>query len=386
MKRISSIFSVHPRELQRRRKRCRAAVLDLRRFPRAPHGCCNVCEGRETVLLCNSDRYGMQVRTVMCRRCGLIYLLDRLSAEAYREFYASGTYRSLTEKFSGQTARVKALQRDQVGYAARVIQVLENFAEIPEQRFLLDVGGSAGLVASSVSAHFGCAPTVLDPAAEEIAAAKASGLEGIVGSLETYQPHRTFDIILLCRSVEHLFDLRFSLSKIRSLLSPGGLFYCDIVDFVETCRTGGGPQAITKIDHCYWLSQETAPLIFGAAGFEVVAMDVSAQCETIGYLLRPGQQVRPARAPEAVVDFLVRRLREINSDWLSSGTRPLSVADRLRHMAYRANRKIKHFADAHPFHTNSDLSGMTSRPACVAALALNGRNKHSDSYSKPTSE
>jgi SAM-dependent methyltransferase len=334
-------FSIHPRELEIRRKRCRPVIGSFARAPRAAHTCCNICGCTRTAFLANRDRYDFSVRTVLCLGCGLIYLVDRLASEGYSKFYGDGIYRSLTTQFSGHQPGIDVIGRDQVRYAARVIDSLEGFCEPSAPRTLLDIGGSAGLVAASVASRFGCAATVLDPAVDEIAAAKIAGLNGVVGSLETYQTEEKFDIILLCRSIEHMFDLRYSILKIRDLLNPHGLFYCDIVDFVESCRLFGGPETVTKIDHCYWLCQETAPIIFETLGFEVISADVTSQSDTIGYLLRPCQAtVEPRMTSEMAINVMVRQLREINSDWRRYGDLPNGFRDKLRRIAYRMKRDV----------------------------------------------
>ena len=107
---------------------------------------------------------------------------------------------------------------------------------------LLDVGDSTGMVAREVAKRFGLEPTVLDPALDEIETAKRAGLDGIVGSLETFETTKKYHLILSCRSIEHLFDLRGSLLKMRDLLADQGLLYVDSIDFLECCRLrGGGP-------------------------------------------------------------------------------------------------------------------------------------------------
>ena len=68
---------------------------------------------------------------------------------------------------------------------------------------------------------------------------RSSEFETEIGSLEQWKPVRKFGLILLCRTIEHLQDLRGGLEKIRRALSPKGLFYCDIVDFGRRDREGG---------------------------------------------------------------------------------------------------------------------------------------------------
>lgn len=334
------MFSIHPKDLEFRRKRCQPLVEKLAASIRTQNTGCNVCGSPSLIVLAHRDRYGFSVRTALCTACGLIYLADRLDRDEYSAMYADGKYRALAGRFSRSETTLEKIREDQTRYAAKVIRALEPHFELQRHYSLLDVGGSAGFVAATVASRFGCTATVLDPSVNELASARSVGLETIVGSLETYETGKRFEVILLCRSIEHLFDLRGSLSKLRDMLKPNGFLYCDIVDFIECCRCIGAPQAVTKLDHCYWLCQETATTIFQALGLEPVAVDVSCDFDSIGYLLR---RCAPTGAPEtsrAVVDNLVRRLREINSDWLHYGLVSRGMTDRLRSRAYRAKRQL----------------------------------------------
>jgi 2-polyprenyl-3-methyl-5-hydroxy-6-metoxy-1,4-benzoquinol methylase len=334
------MFSIQPRDLERRRKRCCQALSVLERVPRYHHGSCNVCGSARTAVLANRDRYGFSVRTLMCLGCGLIYLANPLTSSEYMHFYGTNSYRRLTQAFGSHQPNLQAIQEDQAGYARRVIESLSGRYFPHRSGALLDIGGSAGVVAATVGARFGCSVTVLDPSREEIAAAKSIGVEGIVGTLETYRPQQDFDIVLLCRSIEHLWDLKSSLLKIRKLLKPNGLFYCDIVDFLESCRRDGGVETTTKIDHCYWLCQETAPVIFASLGFQIISADVATRPDNIGYVLRPCEPERNSHAAETTIQSIIRSLREINTDWHKQGQANRGPVDRLRWLAYRAKRRL----------------------------------------------
>ena len=336
------MFLIHPTDLQRRRARCKPAVDRLRALAWAPQTACNLCGAPESIVLAGADRYGFPIRTALCPRCGLVYLLDRWTPQGYHEFYGSGAYRSLSSAFKGTPSDVAGIEREQADYAARLIAALQGYVLPSRGGQLLDVGGSAGVVAREFAGHFGLRATVLDPAPEEVAAATANGLRGVVGTLEDYESPEKFDLILLCRSIEHLLDLRGALSKIRCLLRDGGLFYCDIVDFLESCRRYGPPQVISKADHCYWLLQETAPPIFRSLGFEIVSVNLSFQADVLGYLLRRCNPAPLRPLPESWVDRKVRWLREIESDWCEYGRSAYDLPDRLKRSGYRFTRTIRH--------------------------------------------
>jgi SAM-dependent methyltransferase len=207
----------------------------------------------------------------------------------------------------------------------------------------LDVGGSAGIVAREVVREFGLKGTVLDPATEEVAAAREAGLEGIVGSVETWNTNQKFDLILLCRSIEHMFDLRLALSRIRSQLTPQGLFYCDTADFMEMCRLMGPPETFTKVDHCYWLSQSTALGIFHMAGFELVSMNIVTGYGEVGFLLRACEPASAAHSSShSQVLAQIEEIQAIVRDWRAFGNSSQGSLDWLRWKAYRAKRRLIH--------------------------------------------
>ena len=73
----------------------------------------------------------------------------------------------------------------------------------------------------------------------EIEAARRHGLIGIIGSAETWETDERFDVVMLCHTIEHLYDLRATMAKARRYLTRGGLFYCDCLDYMELCRMTG---------------------------------------------------------------------------------------------------------------------------------------------------
>lgn len=323
-----------------RRMRCNTLVKELTRHVVGPQKYCNVCGSDQSAVFAEMDRYGLPIRTAMCLHCGLIYLSDRLTAEGYSEFYATGMYRNLTSAFVGFDPNTQTIQRDQMAYATDLVRSLAGYVEsMGGGGSLLDVGGSAGLVAREVGERFGLQPTVLDPAIDEIETARLAGLNGVVGSLETFETNKKYNLILLCRSIEHLFDLRGSLLKMRDLLADQGLLYIDIIDFVECCRLRGTSQLVTKLDHCYWLCQETAPRLFQSLGLEVVSANTAANPECIGYLLRRCEPKEAMASMDPMLHQILRRLREIDSDWRERASMPHGKMQQLRLAAYRLKRQ-----------------------------------------------
>lgn len=296
---------------------------------------CNVCGSEGSAIIASSDRYGLPIRTAMCLHCGLIYVVDRLTMEGYAHFYGAGIYRALIARFKGKAQTVQQIRKAQVGYASRLAQALQGYLPPADGACLLDIGGSTGLVADRFRKQFGFRATVIDPAPDEIAAARSLGLEAVVSTLEGWETEQKYDLILLCRTIEHLFDLRAALHKIRDLLKPNGLFYCDIADFTETCRREGPPEAVTKIDHVFWLSQETAPRLLRSFGFEIVCVNLTLPPDQVGFLLRISEPQPLEPLPPAWAERQMEHFRAIRSLWQQDEANPRAPLEWLRTRLYR---------------------------------------------------
>src|ERR1700733_15517131 len=94
------MFLIPPADLQDRRVRCRAEVQKLAGLASETVSACNVCSSIRNVVISMTDRYGFPGRTALCLDCGLIYLLDRLTADSYDQFYSAGHYRIVSSQFN----------------------------------------------------------------------------------------------------------------------------------------------------------------------------------------------------------------------------------------------------------------------------------------------
>jgi 2-polyprenyl-3-methyl-5-hydroxy-6-metoxy-1,4-benzoquinol methylase len=335
------MFLTLPSELQKGRNRCRLLVEKLRSFRWETVGCCNVCGSQRSVVISTADRYGLPARTALCFDCGLFYLLDRFTAEAYSEFYSGGLYRSVSSQFNNTPHAVERIPDEQRAYAKTLTSALAGYVPYRRDAKVLDIGGSAGVIALEFAHTFQMLGTVIDPAEQEIEVARKLGLNAIVSSIEDYDTDDRYDLILMCRSIEHLHDLRGASRSIRNLLKPGGLFYCDIVDFMESCRLIGPPETVAKIDHCYWLTQTTAQTIFHALGFEIVSMNIVFGVGSAGYLLRACEPALATNPTEDRILKLVEQIHWIQFEWTQCGRIPRGLMQRFRHKAYGFKKRLQ---------------------------------------------
>ena len=107
--------------------------------------------------------------------------------------------------------------------------------------------------------------------------------------------------MVLGQTVDHLLDVAKSLATIRSLVAESGLFFVDVVDLRAAYRRNGSLEEAIKIDHPYYLTEDTARAYLRRAGFEILQVDYAADHLHVGYVCAPGSPDAGALvAPEAV--------------------------------------------------------------------------------------
>jgi len=269
---------------------------------------CNLCGANgHSAEVAGRDRYGYPATCVMCRRCGLAYLSPRLSATGYAHFYA-GVYRPLVSAYHGRRIDAESVQLEQRGYADRLAAfLLPLLPSLP--RTILDVGGSTGVVAGVLAARLDALATVLDPAPDELAVAAAAGMETFAGLAEDFDPgERRWDLVLLCQTIDHLLDVRATLTALRRMTAGGGRAFVDILDVDLVLRREGSIERAVKVDHPFYLTRPTAAAFFALSGYVIVAERLSDDGHR-GFVLAPAACAQPDwPALEAGAGELLRRV------------------------------------------------------------------------------
>ena len=300
-----------------RRQRIQALGYDYAAQPRDLLNTCNLCGGNVLVTLTHRDRYGYPAQASACARCGLVFLNPRMTAAAYARFY-DGVYRPLVSAFHGRLIDARTIQAEQREYAADRADFARPFFGGAGLTTMLDIGGSTGVVAGHFAKTFGLTGTLIDPAPLEVQEAQAFGLETITGLVEEHDfGGRRFDLVLICQTIDHLLDVAGTLRRVRELLTPNGYLFVDIVDFRAAYLRNWSVEDATKIDHPYYLTQETMTAYLRRAGFESMRAAYAADHLHVSYLCRPTQA-----SPQALPDpeGVAEHFREIR--YVQNASRP----------------------------------------------------------------
>jgi len=295
-----------------RAERIAALAYDYASQPHEAVTACNLCGTSMFVVLTHRDRYGYPAQAHACARCGLVFLNPRLKPDAYGRFY-DGVYRPLVSAFHGRLIDARTIQAEQREYAAERAELLRPFMG-GAMRTMLDIGGSTGVVAHHFAREFGLRGTLIDPAPLEVEQARSLGLDTITGLVEEHDfSGQRFDAVIICQTADHLLDVRGTLSRVRQLLTDGGILFIDIVDFRAAFLRNWSVEDAIKIDHPYYLTDATMRAYLQATGFDVLRMDYAADHLHVSYVCRPGTPRADALPDPASVTELLREVRQVQN-------------------------------------------------------------------------
>lgn len=251
-----------------RAQRIAGVSFDLAGAETEDVGACNLCGSADWHRLASRDRYGYETSFQLCRRCGLGFLSPRMTSREYGRFYEK-VYRPLVSAYHGRTIDAVTVQEDQRGYAEELVGFLDGrLGRTP--RTIMDVGGSTGVVGGALGQTFDAEVTVLDPAPDELAVAEAAGMETIAGFAEDHDSGgRTWDLVLLCQTADHLLDVRGTVDAIARMVGEGGHAFIDVLDVQLMARRVGSIEGAVKVDHPYYLTKSSALAFFARAGLAV---------------------------------------------------------------------------------------------------------------------
>lgn len=233
---------------------------------------------------------------VQCRRCTLLFVNPRVTAEAMLDGYAAGADPTYVSQMD---ARVRTFAR-----ALARINALK-----PGKGQLLDVGTAAGAFLKAARDD-GWDAVGIEPnrwLAEW--GRQHYGVTVHVGSIDTVPlPLAAFDVLTLWDVIEHTPDPLHVLRRARALLKPGGLLivnYPDIGSWIA--RAMGRSWPFLSSVHLYYFTRRTMRATLDRAGFDTVDIRPHLQRLQLEYIMARGSVVSPALSRLGV--SVVRALR-----------------------------------------------------------------------------
>ncbi|MBU0671128.1 class I SAM-dependent methyltransferase [Patescibacteria group bacterium] len=238
--------------------------------------------------LCNSDDYVViseksrmkggeyfDLRNVICKRCGLIYINPRMTKEGYELYYEAGFEEDVSGIHDRKTYFERISTRKCVveEKCSKVCDFIEGFIKRGDGDFL-DVGCSYGDLLKTVKKKFNISAlgVEISPFACEIAR-ESSGINIFQGSLDQFIEQvgiRKFGFISLRFVFEHFLDPVNKLRQLRKLLKEDGFLFIAIPDVTRVTKS---IDVFFQIGHVFSYSPSTFFFMALRCGFKICKME-----------------------------------------------------------------------------------------------------------------
>jgi len=222
---------------------------------------CNLCGARDVEQVGSVDRHGKSLRTVICKRCGLVWTDPRPSSEENRHFYAED-YRLKYKRI--YTPKLKHAYRE----TCRALERAESIAPILRSGMrVLDVGSGGGFFLY-VLGRRGMDGQGVEPNKGFAGYSQQElGVKTINGFLQEVKlPNQSFDVVTLNHVLEHLEDPWVTLCRLKYLAKRDGYVVIEVPNIEATYHA---PNNRFHIGHLYNFNRATLERFGVKAGLSV---------------------------------------------------------------------------------------------------------------------
>lgn len=188
---------------------------------------CDFCGGSDFVPLFDEMRHGLDLRTVLCRRCALCMTNPRPTAEANRLFYAD-----LYNEFHGRHGAIapdsdyvkksRAAAKPRVERLARIVGAKSDLS-------VFEIGAGVGQFQAVARETTKWRVSGIEPGKEQAKLCQSLGLDVQNTFLEEL-PEGTgpFDVVYSSHVIEHTQSPADFLRRVNRLLKPGGVLHLEV--------------------------------------------------------------------------------------------------------------------------------------------------------------
>jgi 2-polyprenyl-3-methyl-5-hydroxy-6-metoxy-1,4-benzoquinol methylase len=229
---------------------------------------CNLCGASDAEQVRATDRDGDDLRSVICRRCGLVWTDPRPTPEQVVEFYAHEYRRDYKGTYQPKPKHIYRAGKVAMDRFRRLQAFLQPGFHV------LDVGAGGGEVVYVLRA-MGYAASGFEPnegyarfAAETLGVPVRQGFWQDVAIAPESQ-----DVVTMFHVVEHLESPFDVMRRARQWLKPQGLLLVEVPNVEAVCQQ---PHTQFHRGHLYHFNLATLAMMARRAGFAVIGSSVSA--------------------------------------------------------------------------------------------------------------
>jgi SAM-dependent methyltransferase len=222
---------------------------------------CPLCGGHDTRTVSRIMQHGLNLTTVICQRCALVYTNPLPLEEVYNRFYIEAY-----ADYYGNIAHAAADIGAESAYIRLLLDTIERAMLLRDKR-VLEVGAGRGYFIYWARER-GAEVLGIEPSSAFYEFLTASGLPAINATLETAPDIGTFDLIAMFHVLEHFYDPNTALQRCRALLNGGGHLAIIVPDIAAPYRSLD--HYFLRYVHPTTFSRCTLGALLDKHGFEVV--------------------------------------------------------------------------------------------------------------------
>lgn len=259
-----------------------------------------LCGERNDTLVACCDRYGLDVKTVICRSCGLMRTDPCLTEESMTLFYERD-YRAI---YGGSLEAPSEVFDQEVARGMEIIRFLETSGISPVGR-VLEVGCCAGGILQAFRQR-GCEVAGCDFERSSLEYGRQRGVPLVKGNSTRLTHYAPATIIILAHVVEHFRDPVKELSNLRSLLDKNGYLYIEAPGLfnIEKAYAWSDLGRYLQNAHVHHFCLESLDYILSLAGFFRMAGD-----ERITAIYGPGES--RSLFPQGLAQRTIKYLKQL---------------------------------------------------------------------------
>lgn len=210
-----------------------------------------------------SDGYDV----VCCDECGFVFADTAINQDDYDRFYARQSKYEDQKTSSG--AGLSWWDQQRLAETAKYIAAC---FEDPENSKMIDIGCANGGLLRELQQLGGKRLYGMDPSYSCVQNTRSLSIDAEAGSLFALPESlvQSYDCVILCHVLEHIYDLRRAVQQIDKLVAPQGLVYIEVPDAAHYAQLLVAPFQDFNTEHINHFDPTTLQNLFRLSGFETV--------------------------------------------------------------------------------------------------------------------
>lgn len=233
---------------------------------------CGANQESDYEVLTEKDRYGLQVKNVICKKCGLIRITPRMNQNGYNAFY-DAEYRKL---YSSSEVPTEQFFSEQHQHGLEIYEFIKDEIQDTTNKKVLEIGcGAGGILLAFLEKGF----TVkgIDLGSEYINYGRTKNEQlnlEVASAKEIIEKGEQYDVIIVSHVLEHMLNLKEELASIKALLSEQGILYIEVPGIKYIHKVYKGDLLLYMQNaHVYSFSMNTLKQVMGWNAFVCVKAD-----------------------------------------------------------------------------------------------------------------